>query len=470
MALITTFVTTPLAASLYPPWYQIKIEAWKRGEIDWSNEKADFTQTENVGASESLTYDRLDLHKVRKILVYLRLDNMPATLAFMTLLGGTPLSSAARIHPSRQAPKVSGEGKEEVILEEKKRPIEAHGMRMMELTGRSSSVMKVSELEEYSSLDPLVNTFRTVGRLHNLTVSGEVTMLPEDGYADALAGKANSLSSDLLLLPWTETGSISESQIISSETISWKLATPEYTNFVSNALAVGNCTTAVFINRNFGGTTTREPRPGGLKRRMSVSSIRSQSWITPMAPVADRSHHIFCPFFGGSDDRAALRLVLQMAENPDVTATIVHFETPSGYDLPTSPRGDEIMQDILTVHPKDGNRPGEHDLAFFTSLRNSLPVEIAARVVFETNPSAAGLARSVIERAATEVGQAPRIAGDLIVCGRSSKRATTFAREVGSSASDVDYCLSFLGAELVRTRAKASVIVVQAGQGLNRGQ
>jgi len=35
MPLITTFATTPLTSALYPPWYQKKLESWKRGEIDW---------------------------------------------------------------------------------------------------------------------------------------------------------------------------------------------------------------------------------------------------------------------------------------------------------------------------------------------------------------------------------------------------------------------------------------------------
>jgi hypothetical protein len=74
MALITTFATTPLTSALYPPWYQRKIQAWKRGEIDWDsgapirNGKANFDmelQRQKQGPSE-----------IRNLLIYLRLDNM----------------------------------------------------------------------------------------------------------------------------------------------------------------------------------------------------------------------------------------------------------------------------------------------------------------------------------------------------------------------------------------------------------
>ncbi|KAL2172147.1 hypothetical protein VTG60DRAFT_148 [Thermothelomyces hinnuleus] len=35
MALVTTVATTPLTKALYPPWYQKKVDKWRRGEIDW---------------------------------------------------------------------------------------------------------------------------------------------------------------------------------------------------------------------------------------------------------------------------------------------------------------------------------------------------------------------------------------------------------------------------------------------------
>ena len=76
MALITTFVTTPLTSFLYPPWYQKKLEAWKRGEIDWDTGApipSDRTRAEdgsNDGENASVASE------IRSLLVYLRLDNM----------------------------------------------------------------------------------------------------------------------------------------------------------------------------------------------------------------------------------------------------------------------------------------------------------------------------------------------------------------------------------------------------------
>src|SRR6202000_510946 len=116
---------------------------------------------------------------------------------------------------------------------------------------RESSVMKVSEQDEYTLHDPVVNTFRTFGGLHNIAVSGEVSVAPQASFADSLSHKASESSADLILLPWSETGSMSESQLISSDSVQSKLDGSTYTAFVQAAFDRASCSVAVFINRNF---------------------------------------------------------------------------------------------------------------------------------------------------------------------------------------------------------------------------
>ncbi|OCL11071.1 K(+)/H(+) antiporter 1 [Glonium stellatum] len=330
MALVTTFATTPLTSTLYPPWYQKKLDAWKRGEIDWDTGKPLGDQDDS--ALDSISYEKLESQKIHRLLVYLRLDNMPTLLAFVSLLGGNPQKAAARTHPLLDPASTLSKDSEEstdpkMNIGKPQRPIEAHGVRLLELTERSSSVMKVSEVDAYTAHDPIVNTFRTFGRLHNLAVSGEVTVVPESSFADVLTTRATDSGSDFILLPWSETGSLSEQGIIDNDSVTHKLATSSYASFVHSALENATCTTGIFINKNFGGTSSTAKERTRLRRTYSGLSIRSgvrdNANNQPVAPIADRSHHIFLPFFGGPDDRAALRLVLQLAENPDVTATLL---------------------------------------------------------------------------------------------------------------------------------------------------
>ena len=81
MALVTTVATTPLTNWLYPPWYRTKLEAWKRGEIDWDGNP--------LGGSEGsiVTAKVMRDGKIRRLLVYLRLDSLPSLFTFITLLG-----------------------------------------------------------------------------------------------------------------------------------------------------------------------------------------------------------------------------------------------------------------------------------------------------------------------------------------------------------------------------------------------
>jgi hypothetical protein len=461
MALVTTFVSSPLTAYFYPVWYQKKVESWRRGEIDWDTGKPlDGSETPR----NSVHYEKLAAEKIKRLTVYLRLDSMPNLLAFTSLFGGNADLPAPKIHPSKAvstSTKTAGDSSVEEV-NGPNRPVEAYGLRLLNLTDRGSSVMSVSDLESYTAYDPVVNTFRTFGRLHNLAVSGEVLVVPEASFAETLSMRASD--SDFLLLPWSETGGMSEQAIIEdkNEMRKNKLAASGYTSFVHEALEQSAVPVAVLINKNFGGSKNKDRRGGNMRLTRTVSSVSLHSSrdkdIT--APIADRSHHIFFPFFGGKDDRAALRLVLQIAENPQVTASIVHFEgTSSSAEASTSMVIGKAGEST-TITPTL-----EQDAAFFSSLRSSLPAEMSNRVVFETVSSTSPLS-DIIERARREVGQAPKNAGDLVVLGRNISRNGILGREDASdeirSSSSASSTLGVLAEKVWEGKVGASVLVVKA--------
>jgi len=451
MALITTFATTPLTLALYPPWYQKKLEAWKRGEIDWDTGAPLAGSDAESTKRSSLVYEKIASKRVSRVLVYLRIDNMPTIFAFVAILGGKGSeSSAVQVHPSQKV--------DETPEENQKRPLQAHGIRLMELTDRESSVMRVSEVDEYTSLDPIVNTFRTFGSLHNVSASGEVQVIPESSFSDVLVAKSSDLGSDLLLLPWTETGSISETQPVTHDTVDKKLEISTYRSFISSALLGAQCHVAVLVSKNLGGRKKARP---GITRTISAISMRSIQ--EPSTAIADRSHHIFLPFFGGLDDRIALRLVLQMAENPDVTATIVFFAAPDSYYDQITP----VESSSREVDSKSGAAvlqplPEERDSVFFASLSSSVPAGLSSRIVFETVNTETPV-KSALDRAKTELGQNPRNAGDLIVVGRSAAYTTAFAKELVPSKNS-ESVLGVVADAAVSSGMNASVLVVRAGK------
>jgi hypothetical protein len=457
MALVTTFASAPLTSFFYPAWYQKKVDSWRRGEIDWDTGKPLDSETPR----NSVHYEKLAAEKIKRFTVYLRLDSMPNLLAFASLFGGNADKPAPKTHPSKAVSTSKDTGESSVEEVSINRPVEAYGLRLLNLTDRGSSVMQVSEIESYTAYDPVVNTFRTFGRLHNLAVSGEVLVVPENSFAETLSTRASD--SDFLILPWSETGGMSEQTIIEDKGTKNKLAATDYTSFVKSTLEQSVVPVAVLINKNFGGSKNKDQkRSTKLTRTYSSVSLNSGKEVT--APIADRSHHVFFPFFGGADDRAALRLVLQLAENPQVTATIIHFDLPEPLTQTTSkPSAQSPIGKAGEIVTTNIPTP-ERDAAFFASLRASLPAEMSSRVVFETVLSHSPVS-DVIARASIEVGQAPKNAGDLVVLGRNISRNDVLGRDDGDEIKNANSASSTVGmlAEKVwEGKVGASVLVVQA--------
>jgi len=472
MALVTTVSTTPLTLSLYPPWYQKKLDARKRGEIDWDENRL---VPEGEGEGESTperSIEKLQSTQVRRLLVYLRLDSLPSLFTFIALLGGDRSTVTTKVHRSKVELETVTEGinssTDPTSALISKRPLEVHGLRILELTERTSSVMKSSEVDEYAYRDPVVNAFRTFAQLNNVAVSGGVSVVPEGSYAETLASQASDHFSDLVLIPWTDP--LNNSEVDS--TID-SLPSGIQDAFIQKTLEIATCNTAVFVNRGFGGSTQIEPRT--LSRTISGISLRSRR-EAPIPPVADRSHHVYFPFFGGVDDRVALRFVLQLAQNSNITATIMHFNMPiqSGYnkgpEVTTEPSkttlglgtasltlGERV--DTETLYAQAGQ-----DATLIHTIRDTLPAPLSSRVVFVDVATTTPIA-DCLSHARQEVGQSPRNAGDLIVVGRGKHSRMADGIEPGTSSSNAEMkkTLGVVAETMISGGVRASVLVIQAG-------
>ncbi|KAM7195216.1 putative K(+)/H(+) antiporter [Naviculisporaceae sp. PSN 640] len=460
MALVTTVATTPLTKALYPPWYQQKVEKWRRGEIDWEG---------NPIGSESPSSDHQDspdapLSQVKRLLVYLRLDSLPSLFTFITLLGP---DSTATHNKLSGITEVSEDGSETVPgkdLVKKKKPLEVHGLRLLELTDRTSSVMQVTEGETYSLRDPVVNAFRAFSQLHDVAVSGRVAVVPEDSYAETLMHQASEVSSDFALIPWSEYGSMAEEHSVAFTTDSGDRFTAyAHLEFVQKTLekALKTCNAGVFIDRGFGGISKPAEPPvlPQLTRTQSGMSLRSHRDLATL-PVANKSHHIFFPFFGGADDRAGLRIVLQLAKNLHVTASIVHMNWSSEDEAESKAPEKEVDLDLSAK-----------DLTLLATAKSSLSKEATRRVTFsEVNVVRGTVMSETLALAQRYVGQTPNNAGDIIVLGRRPSRlASSTKTESGGAGSSSHSGLEFekvvgaIAEQMISKNVKASILVIQAG-------
>lgn len=449
MALVTTFATTPLTLALFPPWYQKKLAAWKRGDIDWDG--TTINSEKNTGSAGDSVVGKEQWTDCRKLLVSLRLDSLPSIFTFVALLGGEKSdTTVAKVHPRKDGKATGTEtGKVPLIAQ---RPLEVHGLRVLELTERLSSVMKESEADDWSNRDPVVNAFHTFGQLNNVAVSGEVQFAPEAQYAAMLGERASDHASDMILLPWSETGSLSEVATAPfGEGSHATFSSASYNSFVYDFFQSAPCNAAVFINSGFGAIPREEPR--SLTRVTTNLSLRSNG-LQATAPLRDLSHHIFFPYVGSIDDRVALRFVLRLARNPNVTATIVHVKGPGGDSTVTGmSKGDAGV--VTRIMPESDSE------AFFHSMADSLPAEMQNRVVFDTVETT-NIADECVERAKAEVGQSPKNAGDLVVLGRGHRGRLHEGSDM--SKGEVDHSLSPTSQAMISSNVKASILVIQAAR------
>ncbi|KAL2845845.1 Sodium/hydrogen exchanger family-domain-containing protein [Aspergillus pseudodeflectus] len=448
MALVTTFATTPLTTLLYPKWYQDKVDRWRRGEIDWDGNPVQSSErSDSVAAAK----EHLQSNKIRRLLVYLRLDGL-STICTLAALLGPNQPPTPKVHPEK-APegRATEQGTEEsAVNEEEDTSLKVHGIRLMELTDRDSSVMKVSEVDEQSLWDPVINTFRAFGQWHNISIMAGVSVVPEHTYADTVLGMSREDFADLLLIPWSETGALSEHQGGLDMDEHNRFANGPYAGFVSNILTRSSCNVGVLVERSMY-TRNAKARPA-LQRTLSARSIGSAIYTSP---AATRSHHIVLPFFGGDDDRFALQFVLQLAQNDQVTATIIHIDLPA-----TIPQ------------PRHNTSDPESDITFFETLRDSLPDALSSRVIFKRITLGAGRDESAVQLAIDsvkeEMSQSPHKPGNITIVGRHNNRVDqTLEIGVPSSdevGSDTRRVLGAVAQAMVRTehRTVGNVLVLQA--------
>lgn len=459
MALVTTFITTPLTTILYPPWYQVKVDRWRRGEIDWDGNPV---QQDHRSDSVSAVKDQLKTIPVRKLLVYLRLDGLSGICTLAALLSPSRrvALSSPQAHPSKK-PKPAEQSIEDAVTTEDDTEItlRVHGVRLIELTDRDSSVMKVSAGEQ-AMWDPVVNTFRAFGEWQDVSLMAGVSVVPEYSYAETVINMTHQDTADLLLLPWSETGTLADRQSGLEVDTASRFANGAYTDFVSNILERVPSHVGIFIEHNPESRSAKRPSPQRSTSGLSIHSV----WSRPAS--GSRSRHIVLPFFGGDDDRFALRLVLQLAQNEQVTATII--QVAGLQPEMTKAR----VSTVISSGASAGTPSTQSDIVFFETLRDSVPQDLEDRIIFqqagahETISDPVQLALAAVKQDLDLASKNKR--GSIVVVGRRSGPSdSSFAIDLGpqSIATETQRALGPVASAMVQPENKVfgSVLVLQAG-------
>ncbi|KAG0693115.1 hypothetical protein DFH29DRAFT_1040944 [Suillus ampliporus] len=203
-------------------------------------------------------------------------------------------------------------------LKHKTPEVNISALRLIELSDRTSAVMKSSAADTLIYTDPLLSIFHMFGELNDLPVSTSLAIMPYDDLAHNVADHAKRNASQLILLPWLlpSAGYVDASEGATS--------TQRQQKFDHNPFEVF-----------FG--TSRGDKSASVLHSQFIRGVFGQS-ETDVALFVDPgnypktgagpggSHHIFLPFFGGPDDRLALEFVVQLCANPKINATAVKME------------------------------------------------------------------------------------------------------------------------------------------------
>ncbi|KAN0063892.1 K(+)/H(+) antiporter [Thecaphora frezii] len=216
--------------------------------------------------------------------------------------------------------------------------ISINALRLVELTDRTSAVMKVSESEDTMRADPIINVFRTFGRLNGLPVSSSMAVIPPDEFAPTVANRCRNTGSNFIVLPMTLSQTGPDAQQPQGAT--------SLPNPFDGLFGHGD-----IMQRN-------SPHHFNFVRRLiqtaetDVGLLIDRAGAGPLARVA-RPKHILLGFMGGPDDRAALELITRLcASNKSLTATVVRFQRISAEDA-----GESVLPAMPpTVHHEQALR------------------------------------------------------------------------------------------------------------------
>jgi Kef-type K+ transport system membrane component KefB len=469
MALVTTVTTTPLTRALYPTWYREKVDKWRRGEIDWDGTPL----VTEAQASEHRMEEALDKAQTRRLILHLRLDALAGLFNLVALLGAAKKVADAEATKEKKEESGSAPGTSppSVVSEPNNavsttRPLEVRGVRLVELTDRTSSVMQSAELDEFANRDAVFSAFQTFSRLNGVAVAGHVSVIPTSVYAETIAKNAEESKSDLMLIPWSTHGGLAEDNLAVPTEISSmndRFFSRSYIDYVQGAMSQAPCTTGIFIGWNHEDQSLSK-RPTLTRSAFTGLSVHSNHDGSVLSPT-NQAQHVFVPFIGGKDDRAALLFVLQLAHNPNVSITIAHLNS---------------VDDEVDVHlgtdkdPSSSNGVGKAvigepsaidlDLLNTTKQNASKTFEGRVRVVEVSVNSIREIPDRAVAEAQHVVGKSKLSAGDLIIVGRNHVCFENLLNGDLGLEREFQRTVGVLGDKIARAGIHAGLLVINDGE------
>ncbi|KAF9002926.1 Sodium/hydrogen exchanger family-domain-containing protein [Cyathus striatus] len=504
-ALVLTFMTTPLVTWLYPPHLRKRISATGANFDNVADDETarDARHNRSRAAAEGGgEYEK----KTRFTVVLDRIEHVPGMMALTQLVQppthterDTNSTSAIRLE-KRAASSASSSSSHRY---EPSMSVEA--LRLIELSDRVSAVMKSSVPDAMLLTDPLLSVFRMFGHLNDVQITPALEIVKYEDLVWSVVDHAGRYDADMVLVPWLppvvndafEDGAGGTKGVV-------LLNSPMQAQYDTGTAPttprgpMGNPFDMLFRSAGGGAENSAAAIHSQFVRgifaqaKTDVALFVDQTLPWSGATSGGSRQHLFLPFFGGPDDRLALDFVVQICENPKVTATAVKVtkqEIGSDVVRPLDAKiAEERREDInaLTVASAVAGFPDTvyGHASTETRLQSETADSIAwGRYTSPGAPSLPALSRITFREIASPIplqaiiqeahaqAEASTASGDLlIIAGRSRRLAVENHRQElkalmdkhGAVGAEVRKTIGDVATAFVVSKCGSGVVVLQA--------
>ncbi|KAI3620837.1 hydrogen antiporter [Moniliophthora roreri] len=529
-AVVLTFITTPLVLMFYPERVRVhQGSAHDAIKAPAGDADAERSTDKNLATSEEDA-------KTRFALVLDKLEQLPAAMTLTQLLNpfagssarGAPLSESISV-VSADSEDRKGDDTSQIptLIKEKSRsePPKAPGfidltlLRLIELSNRTSAVLKSQEAAALVHSDPVVSVFSTFAWLAGVTsrlcssapkskgstLNTALEVVPWDEFDGVVGRHVEERKVEMLLIPWASTGNGATAAVLDQNTDAPaarnpfdgvfhrpgasaagspaassqhdQLSSVVYAEFIRKLFLNTPCDVTLFVDR------------GRERLGLEPAITSAPSALNSIGGNADTL--LFLPFYGGPDDRLALKLVVQIcSRNPCARAVVVRVVRASDEDSSESDdeKKEKVPPPYNTISAADtvyGQQNTQTRLASDTAdnlLWDRLSTSGSSRITFVVKKTSRPL-RDIVDLVSpiptTDTSPAMKAlnaavkpgsgVNTVVVCGRSRRMA---AESLGSElsqivstapiATQVSRTLGDVGAAMVAVGARASLMVCQA--------
>ncbi|KAJ1728147.1 K(+)/H(+) antiporter, partial [Coemansia biformis] len=374
VALVTTFTTMPLTAWLYPARYQKRIDDTYSHD---ANDNSLMDTSANAGPPVSV------------LVVLSRIQQVPAIMTLLGYLHHQPEVSAARKLAAQDAGAEAGAIA--TIRSSLYRPIRVFGLRLLELTGRGSSVMQQFESAAQVATDPVMAMFRAFARVAHMAFHAALAHSDREHFVDNILHSAQDADAEITIVSAFGRHSGSDSNGPSDtavstfaatkrpgksadallfgwiESMEWGFSTEQQATFIAALFSKARNHVCVFIDCGLADssdtTQVLDSNATQAHEKGTVNTPASDATENPTSDATNLPEHdatgagpivrvaiapgdapsdvpgalatrfadgrrvpvVVVPFFGGPDDRQAIRLAADLCTHSAVRVVVWRF-------------------------------------------------------------------------------------------------------------------------------------------------